>query len=140
MASTTVVPLNLQTFEDKAGNYYLIFDVNHDGTNNTDSYVSVPDSAIACAELASAVDAAPTNTAVAGSGVIDVDSSANQIAIVNVVAGDSVDSGQSWGNYKLGDGVRQLKIDRDTVAGTYRFVVRCIGNAGGTGAGNSQDL
>lgn len=133
MANNIVGTTNAQTFEDRAGNHYIILDVYHQ--NGDDTFVIVPDSAVSVAELPG-THAAPTLTAIAGSATGTISPSANEMGVQNLTSGAS---GLGF-DFVANDGVKQVHIDTSSTTGTYKLVVRCIGSAAGTGSTNAADL
>ncbi len=129
----TLVPTKVKTFDDKAGNSYIVMEVNH--VTGADSVIDVPDSAVSCAELPSTV-AAPTLVQGAGSNTAAVNTSSSGIAIENETSGSS---GLGF-TRAAGDGVKQVIIDTAAVSGIYTIVVRCIGSAAGTGSTKEAGL
>jgi len=130
-----VVPTKQLVVDDQAGNFYIIAEVHH--TTGDDTLLVVPDSAVSCAELPAANGVAPAITqGSTGSNTATVNPASGAMVVQNATSGAS---GLGF-SFVAGDGVKQVIIDTNVATGTYKIVVRCIGSAGGVGAGNSADL
>jgi len=136
MADAVVTPTNSLVVDDRAGNSYIIFDVSH--TSGNDTRVVVPDSAVSVAELPG-THAIQTLNAVAGSATSEVAVTTNQMAVGNNTSLAATTTGLGFA-FQTDDGVKQVHIDTLSTTGTYKLVVRCIGNAAGSGSTGAAGL
>lgn len=116
----TVIPTNTTEIDDRAGNHYSIFEVRH--VSGITTSVVVPDAAVSAAELP------PDITAAVGLSKQTTDTSGENLTITNPTSGTS---GLGF-TFATGDGVKTVVINADATSGTYKIVVRMVGNAAGT--------
>lgn len=136
MADAVVIPSNAQIFDDRAGNFYIIFDVTH--TNGNDTRIVVPDAAVSVAELPG-THAVQTLNAVAGSATTEPAVTTNEMAVGNNTSLAATTTGLGFA-FAADDGVKQVHIDTLSTSGTYKLVVRCIGSAAGMGSTGAAGL
>ena len=115
----TIVPTNSTDIDDRAGNHYQIFIVNH--TTGAASDIVVDDSAVSACELP------PDITTSAG--LAKETSTSAGVTIRNLTSGSS---GLGF-TFAAGDGVKQVTIASGVATGTYVIVVRHVGSAAGRG-------
>ncbi len=122
----TVIPTRVTQVDDRAGNHYEIFEVQHVTGTTTD--VIVADSAGSVSELPADITA--------GAGVAKEASTAAGITIRNQTSGAS---GVGY-DFAAHDGVKQVTIHADVASAIYNVVVRHLGSAAGTGSTGHSDL
>ena len=122
----TVVPTKQQHVDTRDGNHYEIFTVNH--TTGTASDVVVADSAVSACELPDDITAS--------AGLAKETTTSAGVTIRNLTSG----AGPGSLTFQAGDGVKQVTIASAAATGSYKIIVRHVGNAAGVGAGNSADL
>jgi hypothetical protein len=130
----TIMPTNTLTVDDRAGNSFIIFDVHH--TTGTDSNVIVPDSAVSVAHLPDVNPATAIAQGTTGSNTATVNPATGVMIIHNSTSGAS---GLGF-TFAASDGVKQVIIDTDVATQTLKLVVRCIGNAAGSGSTGAASL
>ena len=121
----TVIPTSITQVDDRAGNFYEIYMVQHVTGTVTD--VAVPDSAIGVAILTDVVN---------GTIVIQEAATSAGVTLSNRTSGAS---GFSFGDWAAHDGFKQVTIVSGIASGTYPVVVRFVGNPGGTGSTKSNN-
>jgi hypothetical protein len=121
---SVVMPVRTTTCDDKAGNHFIIIEINH--TNGEDSVVMIPDAAVSIGDLPA--DAGVGLLRTAGDNNAAVNPASGRFALENTQTGAS---GLGF-TFAANDGVKQLVVDTDVATGTYFFVVRCVGSASGT--------
>jgi len=109
MADVQVIPTRITNVDDRFGNHYQIFQVNH--TTGNSSEILVDQSAVGAAELNS-----------------DLMTSAGLVQEATESAGISMSDDDTT------DGLKEVVIASGAASGTYNIVVRHIGSAAGLGS------
>jgi len=122
----TVVPLKQQDIDTRDGNHYQIFEVQH--VTGTASDIVVDDSAVSACELPDDITAS--------AGLAKETTTSAGVTIRNLTSGAS---GLGF-TFAANDGVKQVTIASGAATGTYKIIVRHIGNAAGVGGTKATDL
>ncbi len=123
----TLIPLAQKSVDTGDGNFYEIYTVVHVTGTTTD--IAVPDACVSAAVLGDDI----TSTVVP----VQETSTSAGITVRNQTSGAS---GLSFGDWAAADGHKQVTIHSGAASGTYRVVVRFIGNAAGIGTSRSTNL